>query len=134
MVPAHHHLRLGEHEVVEPVDLAIEHRNRGSGARPLRAQAVMGAHEEHGAHDREEQHADEERERGDLVLVERFEGVEIGEPERERIALRRSLAGRPQQRGGKAREPMRQRSSHACACAVASRCRSPGPTPAFAAP
>ena len=81
VVPAHHHLRLGEHEVVEPVDLAVECRNRRGGARPLCVQAVMGAHQEHGAHHREEQHADEERERGDLVLVERLEGVEIGEPD-----------------------------------------------------
>ena len=55
----------------------------------------MRAHQEHGAHHREEQHADEEHERGDFVLVERFEGVEIGEPDAERIAFRRGLAGRP---------------------------------------
>ena len=100
VVPPHHHLRLGEHEVVEPVDRAVERRDRGGGARPLCVEAIMGAHQEHGAHHREEQHADEERERGDLVLVERFEGVEIGEPDGERIGLRGGFCGRPQQGSG----------------------------------
>ena len=99
MVPAHHYLRLGEHEVVELVDLAAERRSRGGGMCPLRIQAVMCAHQEHGAYHREEERADEKRKRGDLVLVERFEGVEIGAPKGERIGLRRGLADRPQQSG-----------------------------------
>ncbi len=110
VVPAHHYLGLREHEVVEPVDLAVERRNRGRGTRPLRVQAIMGAHQEHGTHHREEQHADEERERGDLVLVERLEGVEIGEPDGEWIGLRGGLRGRPQQ--GRADEGNRCGNGH----------------------
>ena len=99
VVPRHHHLRLRQQEVVEPVDLGGQRRHLGIGAGALGAEPFIGAHQQDGADHREEQHADEQGEPGQFVLVERLERLHIGEPERDRVAFRRGLAGEAHEYG-----------------------------------